>query len=463
VGARIGDSEEFLDGQRFQLELWDTGGKECYAPFLALYLRCCQGAFIVYDVTNRASFEAVPQFLALLREHSDPKCAYVLVGNKTDLPSPFAVSADEAEAFAQREAIAFIEISVQDGTNIRELSRLLIREWRRRPPDDEPPKKKSLFGFLRWTRGADAPVEGPAEGVPRPESIRRTSFPVAGRLIEQEAPSTRERALTLELQLSAAGMNQPMDFECESFRFLVNGQSYVCPRFQAMFVSPAVSNLVVMDRSVDEYIIENVSHPESFEMIMRLMSGGRVEVTDDNCGPLWEFAKSLHNSELESRLLELRPDCDGLNPGNAVDRLLEAAGRFESVEREIEVIALHFCEVMNIERLPLDILERVLENEHLRIESEDRLLDFVIGQMGGCQSLLRHIQCAWLSAEAIDVYGEHVEIDVLGPMIFRSVFCRLLGDSGTDVEGMTVTRSKAAVSSGGLAPDALHNGHSGWG
>jgi hypothetical protein len=387
--------------------------------------------------------------------------------------------------------MACIEISVLDGTNMEEMCALLIREWRRRGGDEPAPeprpdprpaggrKKKPLFDFLRRNKAKDAPVEEPPGPVrpPRgpPERIRRQTLPAARRAVEQQPdptepvksekpvvepprstakavePLKKERPLTLELRLSAAGLNQPLDFECESFRFVVNGKSYVCPRFQAMFVSRAVSHLVTMDRTVDEYIVENVSHPESFEMIMRLMSGGSVMVNDDNCAALFEIAKSLQNLELESRLLEFRPDCDSLNEANAINRLLEAARRSESIEREIDFIALHFCEVKNIERLSLDILERILENDHLTIESEDWLLCFVIEQMNGCQSLLRHIWCEYLSSEAIEIYTDQVDLDDVDRLTFRSIFCRLVGQ--TTMAAVETAGSKAAVSSGGLGPE----------
>jgi hypothetical protein len=211
-----------------------------------------------------------------------------------------------------------------------------------------------------------------------------------------------------------------------------------------MFVSRAISNPVLMDRSVDEYVLD--------------VNVGRLrDVTDENCGLLLEFAKAIQNSELAQRLVEFRPDCDGLTEANVVARLLDGAGRFG----EIEFAALHFCEVKNIARLPTEILERVLDNEQLTIESEDWLLAFVVEQMGGSQSLLRHVQCSYLSADAIKVYAEQIDLESVNRLIFQSVFGRLVGESC--MRAMTMRGTRSEVSRGGLAPQGIRVDRSGCG
>jgi GTPase SAR1 family protein len=75
------------------------------------HYRAANAVFLVYDVTNRASFEGIPGFLRTVRVRADPDCICILIGNKTDHPEPFAVSSDEAEAYARQANLAFIEIS----------------------------------------------------------------------------------------------------------------------------------------------------------------------------------------------------------------------------------------------------------------------------------------------------------------------------------------------------------------
>jgi hypothetical protein len=450
-----------------------------------MYIRSCRGAFLVYDVTDRASFQAIPGFLYILRECGEPNCACILVGNKTDRRGPFAVPREEAAAFAAGEDMAFIETSARDGTNLEELGRLLIREIRRRnandplpaPRPEVAPVRKSLFDFLPWNRARDRRAEERAEPEPEParqpirrerqppEQIRRqTHTPVA---MKDETPPVptpvihkedkralrKERQTSLELRLSAGGLSEPIDFEFDSFEFVVGGKSYFCPRFQAMFISKAVRNLILLDRTVDEYVIENVSHREDFELMMRLMSGDCVRVKDANCGSLFEFAKCLGNSELEHKLLDFRPDCDGLNVENVVDRLLECVRRNESIEREIEFIAIHLSDVKHLSRLSPEIFELVLENDKLRIESEDWLLSFVVDVMGGYPNLVRHVRCEYLSVEFVQLFIEALDVYSADSILFGTICHRLVLTRGdrqvTNVRSGSGMEDKGEVSRGG--------------
>jgi GTPase SAR1 family protein len=50
------------------------------------HYRFALGAFLIYDVTNRQSFESIKEnWLKKVREFSDPHVQIALVGNKKDL------------------------------------------------------------------------------------------------------------------------------------------------------------------------------------------------------------------------------------------------------------------------------------------------------------------------------------------------------------------------------------------
>ena len=56
--------------------------------FLHRYYRDVDGAVLVYDMTNRKSFEKVDMWLKELQEQVDSKIVIMLFGNKCDLPRP---------------------------------------------------------------------------------------------------------------------------------------------------------------------------------------------------------------------------------------------------------------------------------------------------------------------------------------------------------------------------------------
>ena len=76
--------------------------------------RSASGAIIVYDITNRQSFQSVIHWL---EEVSITACgngiACLLVGHKTDLCTDREVSLDEARSFAIEHKMEYIETSAK--------------------------------------------------------------------------------------------------------------------------------------------------------------------------------------------------------------------------------------------------------------------------------------------------------------------------------------------------------------
>eukprot|EP00727_Mastigamoeba_balamuthi_P005909 m51a1_g1938 putative ras-related protein rab-11b (226) ;mRNA; f:923824-924735 len=101
-------------------QVWDTAGQERFRAITAAYYRGAVGALVVYSVASRASFAGVERWLQELREHADPNCSLMLVGNKCDLLQLREVPGDEARAFAERNRLSFIETSALDATNVEE-------------------------------------------------------------------------------------------------------------------------------------------------------------------------------------------------------------------------------------------------------------------------------------------------------------------------------------------------------
>lgn len=48
-----------VDGQRIELNIWDTAGQEKFHSLGPIYYRDSQGAILVYDITDPSSFVRV--------------------------------------------------------------------------------------------------------------------------------------------------------------------------------------------------------------------------------------------------------------------------------------------------------------------------------------------------------------------------------------------------------------------
>eukprot|EP00356_Strombidium_inclinatum_P014528 CAMPEP_0170492536 /NCGR_PEP_ID=MMETSP0208-20121228/12399_1 /TAXON_ID=197538 /ORGANISM="Strombidium inclinatum, Strain S3" /LENGTH=195 /DNA_ID=CAMNT_0010768291 /DNA_START=6 /DNA_END=593 /DNA_ORIENTATION=+ len=117
------------------LFIWDTAGQEQFRSMTKMYYRGVAVALIVYDVTERASFEQVEDWLEnvrevqqqrLTKEGDQDSASTLVVGNKSDLDDEREVTYEEGAAFIEEYKenqedepnIKFVEVSAKEGTNI---------------------------------------------------------------------------------------------------------------------------------------------------------------------------------------------------------------------------------------------------------------------------------------------------------------------------------------------------------
>ncbi len=86
------------------------------------------GALLVYDITNRSTFESVERWLKELREHADAKIVVMLVGNKCDLADDRQVEVSEGTACAAKFRLSFLETSALEATNVEESFKTVLTE-----------------------------------------------------------------------------------------------------------------------------------------------------------------------------------------------------------------------------------------------------------------------------------------------------------------------------------------------
>lgn len=108
-------------GYSVKLAIWDTAGQERFRNITAAYYRGAQAVVLVYDITNRRSFEKIGGWLEEEERHNgDTKTVKLLVGNKSDRAGRRRVSLEEARAWAEREDIIFVETSAKDASGVEQ-------------------------------------------------------------------------------------------------------------------------------------------------------------------------------------------------------------------------------------------------------------------------------------------------------------------------------------------------------
>ncbi|OHT15246.1 GTP-binding protein YPTC4 [Tritrichomonas foetus] len=110
-----------IDGKDIKVQIWDTAGQEIFRSITRSYYRDSACAIIVYDITDRTSYEKVGDWIRDVRNLAPPDCQLVLVGNKLDLAAQRAVQTNEAADFADQHNLLFFEASAATGDNVQKL------------------------------------------------------------------------------------------------------------------------------------------------------------------------------------------------------------------------------------------------------------------------------------------------------------------------------------------------------
>lgn len=115
------------------LHIWDTAGQEKYHALGPIYYRGSNGVLLVFDITDRKSFEKVSKYF---KEHHwnhffkvknwvleiktclGNTAEILIVGNKIDLEEERQVTRQDAEAYAESEGALYMETSAQDNVGI---------------------------------------------------------------------------------------------------------------------------------------------------------------------------------------------------------------------------------------------------------------------------------------------------------------------------------------------------------
>lgn len=113
-----------FDGQKIKLQIWDTAGQERFRTITATYYRGTHGVIVVYDVTDRDSFENVRRWMAEIDNNCDTSqnsVNRVLVGNKIDMVNEIVVSKEEADSYAAGLNVEHFLTSAKSNNHVDEM------------------------------------------------------------------------------------------------------------------------------------------------------------------------------------------------------------------------------------------------------------------------------------------------------------------------------------------------------
>ena len=128
VGVEFGSKIIKKLDKSIKLQIWDTAGQERYKSITNAYYKGSKGAFVVYDISRKSTFENVDKWIDELKENATEDVHIMLVGNKTDLEDKREVQTEDVAKKAEQYNVAFCETSALKGNNIEKAFDTLIEE-----------------------------------------------------------------------------------------------------------------------------------------------------------------------------------------------------------------------------------------------------------------------------------------------------------------------------------------------
>ena len=122
IGIEFYNREERINDQIIQIKIWDTAGQEIFHSLTKNFYRKADGIIIVYDITNRESFEKVQHWIKSVYDNSDTykEIQMILVGNKIDLEENREVTKEEGIKLGKYFEIDFFEASAKNEEGVRD-------------------------------------------------------------------------------------------------------------------------------------------------------------------------------------------------------------------------------------------------------------------------------------------------------------------------------------------------------
>lgn len=126
-----------IEGATVKFEIWDTAGQERYRSLAPMYYRGAAAAIVVYDITNKESFNGAKSWVKELQRRGDPNVVITLAGNKADLQNKRKVEHQEAQQYAEENGILHMETSAKNATNVKGLFQEIAHKLPKNPPQSE--------------------------------------------------------------------------------------------------------------------------------------------------------------------------------------------------------------------------------------------------------------------------------------------------------------------------------------
>lgn len=127
IGVEYKDKYVNKGDYNIRLQIWDTAGQERFHSITKNIFRNTNGVIFVYDITNKASFNNIKNWIKDT-ESVDKDIKGIILGNKSDLEDEREIEKEDLEELGNKKNIPVLECSAKENINVNEGFDLIIDE-----------------------------------------------------------------------------------------------------------------------------------------------------------------------------------------------------------------------------------------------------------------------------------------------------------------------------------------------
>ena len=115
------------DKKEATVQIWDFW-QDRFRAITKNYYKGAHGILLIYDVTNKKTFENVRNWVTQIRENASAKTIIYIVGNKIDDKEKRVVTKEEGEKMSTEFNLKFFEASAKEDINIAPTFEGLVKD-----------------------------------------------------------------------------------------------------------------------------------------------------------------------------------------------------------------------------------------------------------------------------------------------------------------------------------------------
>ncbi|XP_017882458.1 ras-related protein Rab-37-like isoform X1 [Ceratina calcarata] len=149
VGIGFTNKVVVVDDTSVKLQIWDTAGQERFRSVTHAYYRDAHALLLLYDVTNKTSYDNIRAWLSEIREHANEDVVIMLLGNKSDCGPERVVKREDGERLAQEYKVPFMETSAKTGLNVELAFLAVARDLKAKKSSNPDDTKFNVQDYVR--------------------------------------------------------------------------------------------------------------------------------------------------------------------------------------------------------------------------------------------------------------------------------------------------------------------------